>query len=177
MTFNCMGHYHIHCLRCECHLYPGLWMTPQWGCSRWVADVSSVSEGGWRPEGWRHHLPPYWTIRRALSAPSERGEPGLKTRSHMTAACTYTPHTLTLTQGLQVTVCEAARVKVEALQVCEVSEVVGEAAQSSTQTFVTGQVQLSHWGEALEQTTCRTRRGEQREKSSNRIRSDLPDTV
>lgn len=63
----------------------------------------------------------------------------------MTAAgtCSSHTHTHTLTQGFQVSVCEAAEVKVEALQVCEVGQVGREAAQCSGQTFVPGQVQLS----------------------------------
>lgn len=65
-----------------------------------------------------------------------------------------------LTQGFQVIAGESAEVKVKALQAWEVSQVEGETVQASSQTLVTGQVQLSEGGEGAERTTCRTRRGE-----------------
>lgn len=60
-----------------------------------------------------------------------------------------------LTQGFQVTAGESAEVKVKAPQACEVSQVEGEMLQSSSQTLVTGQVQLPQSREAAERSACR----------------------
>lgn len=67
-------------------------------------------------------------------------------------------HVQVLTQGCQVIAGESAEVEVKALQVREVRQVEGEMVQSSSQTLVTGQVQLSESREGAERTTCRTRR-------------------
>jgi len=60
-----------------------------------------------------------------------------------------------LTQGLQVGVCEAAQVQVQALQVCEVRQLSGQLGQPTRQAFIAGQVQLTHGGELMEHTTFR----------------------
>lgn len=62
----------------------------------------------------------------------------------------YVLHVQTLTQGFQVIAGESAEVKVKALQACEVSQVGGEMVQSSSQTLVTRQVQLSQRREGAE---------------------------
>lgn len=53
--------------------------------------------------------------------------------------------------------------KVQALQVCEVSQVYGESVQTSSQTFVTRQVQLFDRREVAERTTCRSVGGVKRQ--------------
>lgn len=46
--------------------------------------------------------------------------------------------------------------KVQALQVCEVSQVDGETVHTSSQAFVTRQVQLFDRREEAERSTCRS---------------------
>lgn len=59
-----------------------------------------------------------------------------------------------LTQNLQVGAFEAAQVEVQALQVSHVRQVRGESTQASSQTSVTGQVQVAHRGQAAQGSTC-----------------------